>query len=126
MQCRGEWKLARVSTMSINHEYQPCVYNTVFRNACISGELPLAPTATRCILRGVFYAVYFTRCILRDVFYAVYFTRCILRDVFYAVYFTRCILYAMYFICDVFYMYVVCIRACVFCVLTIVENYVDL
>ncbi|MDE6114847.1 MAG: hypothetical protein K2G49_07270 [Muribaculum sp.] len=56
MQCRGEWKLARASTMCINHEYQPCVYNTVFRNACISGELPLAPTATRCIfIRDVFY-----------------------------------------------------------------------
>ena len=85
MQCRGEWKLARASTMS----NQPCVYYAVFRNACIRASFhsPLQ---------------------LRDVFYAMYF----IRGVFYM----RCILY-VYLHVDI---------ACVFCVLTIVENYVDL
>ncbi|MDE6115697.1 MAG: hypothetical protein K2G49_11615 [Muribaculum sp.] len=50
MQCRGEWKLARVSTPW----WYCCV--AAWGNRCIvcvSGELPLAPTATRWGLRAV-------------------------------------------------------------------------
>ena len=79
MQCRGEWKLARVSTMCINHACTtPCFEMRVFR---ASFHSPLQ-------LRGG-------------------------------------ILYAVYFMC-ILYVYVHVDIACVFCVLTIVENYVDL
>ena len=47
-QCRGEWKLARVASALVTYMGGISKGDRPrFRNACVAGDLPVAPTATR-------------------------------------------------------------------------------
>ena len=46
-QCRGEWKLARVASAGGVYGRHPLGDRLRFRVACVAGDLPVAPTATR-------------------------------------------------------------------------------